>query len=79
MFLVLWEVEVKPSCERRIERVYGPPEATGIPCFPAIRTTPVLICFAIPLALASISPRTTGAPANPAKNSLLTGVVNTKH
>ena len=24
MFLVLWEFEVKPSCEQRFERVYGP-------------------------------------------------------
>ena len=24
MFSVLWEVEVKPGCQRRIERVYGP-------------------------------------------------------
>jgi len=24
MFLVLWEFEVKPGCEERFERVYGP-------------------------------------------------------
>jgi Antibiotic biosynthesis monooxygenase len=24
MFLVLWEFEVKPGCEQRFERVYGP-------------------------------------------------------
>jgi heme-degrading monooxygenase HmoA len=24
MFLVLWEFEVKPGCEKRFERVYGP-------------------------------------------------------
>ena len=24
MFLVLWEFEVKPECEERFERVYGP-------------------------------------------------------
>ncbi len=24
MFLVLWEYEVKPGCEQRFERVYGP-------------------------------------------------------
>jgi hypothetical protein len=24
MFLVLWEFEVKPGCERRFESVYGP-------------------------------------------------------
>jgi hypothetical protein len=24
MFLVLWEFEVKPGCETRFERVYGP-------------------------------------------------------
>jgi hypothetical protein len=24
MFLVLWEFEVKPGCEKRFEKVYGP-------------------------------------------------------
>jgi hypothetical protein len=24
MFVVLWEYEVKPGCEKRFERVYGP-------------------------------------------------------
>ena len=24
MFLILWEFEVKPGCEQRFERVYGP-------------------------------------------------------
>ncbi len=44
MFLVLWEYEVKPGFEQRFERVYGP-GVTGIPCFGAIRTMPVLFMF----------------------------------
>jgi hypothetical protein len=45
MFLVLWEFEVKPGCEKRFERVYGP-GATGIPCSAAMPTMPERICSA---------------------------------
>jgi hypothetical protein len=38
MFVTLWEYEVKPSCEERFEKVYGPddqlfqdPLARGVP------------------------------------------------
>jgi len=36
MFLVLWEFEVKPGCEKRFERVYGP-GGDWDSCFAAIR------------------------------------------
>jgi hypothetical protein len=45
MFLVLWEFEVKPGCEKRFERVHAR-TATGLRCFAAIRTMRELTCSA---------------------------------
>ena len=67
MFLVLWGFEVKPGCEQRFERVYGP-GVTGIPCFGAIPTMREVICSATLGNRAFTSLPTTGFRANRTKN-----------
>ena len=53
MLLALWEFEVKPGCEERFERVYGP-GGDWDPCFVAIPTMSGPNCSATRIGLAYI-------------------------
>jgi len=61
MFVALWEFEVKPGCEERLEKVYGPRgdwRNTSV----AIRDIAAHCCARMPAGLPLTSPWTHGPP-----------------
>ena len=76
MFLVLWEFEVKPDREQRLQQVYRPGGDWDSLSAP-IRIMLEPDCSVIQVEAACISLLTAGSPANPTRNSLRFGEANT--
>ena len=77
MFLVLWEFEVKPDREKRLQQVYRP-DGDWDSLFRVAPNHAGTRLSAPQLEATFISLQTIGSPANPTRNSLLFGEANTK-